>query len=220
MKFRYLIAMTAALSISAHTFAADNAETLFTENNCNNCHNRVKDVIGPSVKAVAIKYKGNDNAQAMLEKKVRDGGKGTWGNMSMPATPPSVSDEDIKAMVAWMLAQEGELLFKQANCSTCHALDKKTMGPSLKVISTKYASDKDALPKLLAKVRAGGSGTFGSMSMPATNESISDINIYTMLSWILTQPTLSSDEFKAETREDKKEAVQAVKEKRSGKKAK
>lgn len=197
MKFRYLVAMTAALSISTHTFAADNAETLFTENNCNNCHNRVKDIIGPSVKAVAIKYKGNDSAQAMLEKKVRDGGKGAWGNMNMPATPPSVSDEDIKAMVTWMLAQEGELLFKKANCGTCHALDKKIVGPSLQAISTKYANDKNSLPKLLTKVRTGGSGTFGSMSMPATNESISDVSIYTMLSWILTQPTLSSDAPKA-----------------------
>ncbi|MBI3221539.1 MAG: c-type cytochrome [Nitrosomonadales bacterium] len=188
MKFRYLIAMTVALSVSAPVYSADNVETLFNDSNCNNCHFPLKDTAGPSIKAIAKKYKGNKDAQAMLEKKVRDGGTGTWGVVTMPATPATVSDENIKAMVSWMLTQEGEALFKQHNCTTCHAIDKKLLGPSLKDIAAKYASDKDAPQKLMPKVRNGGSGAFGSTAMPATGKSVSDNSIFTMLEWIVSLP--------------------------------
>lgn len=104
MKFRYLVAMTASLSISVSSLAADKVEALFTASTCNNCHAAMKDMIGPSIKAVAAKYKGNKDAQAMLEKKVREGGTGTWGALNMPATPATISDEQIKSLVAWMLA--------------------------------------------------------------------------------------------------------------------
>lgn len=202
MKFRYLVAMAIALSFSAPAFSADNAETLFTDNNCNNCHAPEKDFAGPSIKAVAKKYKDNKNAQALLEKKVREGGSGTWGVLNMPATPATVSDENIKTLVAWMLAPHGEELFKRNKCDTCHDINKKLAGPSLKAIAAKYASDKDAQGKLAFKVREGGSGSFGSMAMPATEKSVSNENINSIVEWILTLPTTA--ESKEEARDSKK----------------
>lgn len=216
MKFRYLIAMTVALSVSAPVFSADNVETLFNDSTCNNCHFPLKDTAGPSIKAIAKKYKGNKDAQALLEKKVRDGGTGTWGVVTMPATPATVSDENINAMVSWMLAQEGEALFKQYNCTTCHAVDKKLLGPSLKDITAKYASDKDAPQKLLPKVRNGGSGTFGSVAMPATAKSASNEHIFMMLEWIVSLPAAPATA--APAKEVVKEAAKDGK--KTGKKAK
>lgn len=204
MKFRYLVAMTLALSVSASAFAADNAETLFKDSNCNNCHASRHEMVGPSIDAVAKKYSGNKDAQAMLEKKVRDGGTPAAGVLSMPATPASVSDEDIKVLVTWMLAQEGETLFKQSNCTTCHAVDKKIVGPSLKSIAAKYAGNKEAQNKLTLKVRKGGSGSFGSMPMPAADKSISDVSIYTIVEWILAQPASPTAEPQEEAKENKK----------------
>lgn len=192
MKLRYLVAATIALSISVPAFAADNIDTLFKDSNCNNCHAKLHDMVGPSINAVAKKYKGNKDAQAMLEKKVREGGTVTAGVLSMPATPASVSDETIKTLVAWMLAQEGEALFKQSNCTTCHAADKKLVGPALKSIAAKYAGDKTAQDKLVLKVRKGGSGSFGSMPMPAADKSISDASIHTIVEWILAQPATAA----------------------------
>jgi cytochrome c len=104
MKVRYLIAIAASLSFSATAFAAD-AEAQFKQANCSMCHAAASDSMGPSLKTIAAKYKGNKDAQAQLEKKVRSGGAGAFGTMPMPATPKSVSDESIKDIVKWILSQ-------------------------------------------------------------------------------------------------------------------
>lgn len=84
-------------------------------------------------------------------------------------------------------AEDGETLFKQSNCGACHELAKKAVGPSVKDIAAKYATDKEAHAKLAMKVRKGGSGSFGSMPMPTTPKSVSDESIKTMVTWILNQ---------------------------------
>lgn len=84
-------------------------------------------------------------------------------------------------------SEEGEALFKQSNCGACHEFGKKGVGPSVKDIAAKYATDKEAQAKLEKKVRKGGSGAFGSMPMPTTPKSVSDESIKTMVSWILSQ---------------------------------
>ncbi len=106
MKISYLIAMIIALSVSATAFAADNGEALFKKNNCVACHAVAKKTVGPALTDVAAKYKGNKGAQATLEAKVRSGGKGSFGEMPMPPTANTVSDGDIKIMVAWVLSQK------------------------------------------------------------------------------------------------------------------
>lgn len=104
MKVRYLIAMTAALSVSATAFAADDGEALFKKSGCSTCHAVAKKSVGPSMKDIAAKYKDDKEAQAKLEKKVRNGGSGSWGAVPMLATAKSVSDESIKTIVEWTLS--------------------------------------------------------------------------------------------------------------------
>ncbi len=105
MKILYL-AVTAALSVSATAFAASDGEALFKQNNCAACHAAANKSVGPSLKDIAAKYAGDKGAQAKLETKVRNGGVGSFGTMPMPATAKSVSDGDIKTMVAWTLSQK------------------------------------------------------------------------------------------------------------------
>lgn len=83
------------------------------------------------------------------------------------------------------LAEDGAALMKKHNCGTCHQVDKKTVGPSLKAIAAKYTGDAGAAAKLEAKVRKGGAGSFGSMPMPATPDKVSDADIKAMVSHIL-----------------------------------
>ncbi len=106
MKVRHLIAMTAALAASSAAFAADSGEAVFKKSSCSSCHTLDKKSVGPALKEVAAKYKGDKGAQAKLEAKVRNGGSGSFGAMPMPATPKTVSDGDIKTMVAWILSQK------------------------------------------------------------------------------------------------------------------
>lgn len=78
-----------------------------------------------------------------------------------------------------------EALLKKNNCLLCHNMNNKTMGPSLKAIAAKYSGDATAQAKLEAKVRNGGSGSFGTNAMPKAAANISDADIKTMVSWIL-----------------------------------
>lgn len=60
-------------------------------------------------------------------------------------------------------------LGKKNNCTACHAIDKKVVGPSWMDISKKYKGDATAADKLLVKISKGGSGAWGSMPMPAND---------------------------------------------------
>lgn len=103
MSIRYLVMLTACMVMSGNTLAED-GEALAEKNNCMACHTISSQSMGPAFKNVAAKYKDNKGAQAMLEKKVRSGGAGTWGKMPMPATANSVSDSDIRNIVKWVLS--------------------------------------------------------------------------------------------------------------------
>lgn len=103
MKLRYIVAMTMALA-TANAFA-DDGEALFKKN-CSTCHAVGKKVVGPAFKDVAAKYANDAGAQAKLEAKVRNGGAGSFGPMPMPPAAKSISDADIKTLVAWVLKQK------------------------------------------------------------------------------------------------------------------
>lgn len=105
MKIHHLAA-AAALSVSTAAFAAGDGAALFKQNNCAACHAAAGKSVGPAVADIAAKYKGDKGAQARLEAKTRNGGAGSFGAMPMPATARSVSDGDIKTMVAWVLSQK------------------------------------------------------------------------------------------------------------------
>ena len=53
-------------------------------------------------------------------------------------------------------AAAAEALARQNRCLTCHAVDKKKVGPSFKEAAAKYKSDKDAVAKLTTHVTGGG----------------------------------------------------------------
>jgi cytochrome c len=76
-------------------------------------------------------------------------------------------------------------LAKAKNCTACHAVDKKLIGPSYKDVAAKYASDKDAVAKLSKKVREGGVGVWGQIPMPA-NPQVSADEATNLVKWIMT----------------------------------
>ena len=95
------IAITAASLLFGAQAMADQA--LAQKNACMACHQVDKKVVGPSFKDVAAKYKGDKTAEAKLAKKVKEGGKGAWGEIPMPPNA-QVKDEDIKSIVHWILS--------------------------------------------------------------------------------------------------------------------
>ena len=77
-------------------------------------------------------------------------------------------------------------LAQKNNCLSCHSVDAKLVGPAYKDVAKKYAGDKGAEAKLIAKVKAGGSGVWGPIPMPP-NSQVSDADIKTLVKWVLSQ---------------------------------
>ncbi len=76
-------------------------------------------------------------------------------------------------------------LAQQKNCMSCHAIDKKIVGPSYKDVAAKYKGDAGAETKLVQKVLKGGAGVWGPVPMPANN--ISEADAKTLVKWVLSQ---------------------------------
>lgn len=83
-------------------------------------------------------------------------------------------------------ADSAEALAQKSGCLACHSVEKKILGPAYKDVAAKYKGDKGAEAKLIAKVKAGGSGVWGPMPMPANSPQVKDADIKTIVQWILT----------------------------------
>ncbi|MSQ80242.1 MAG: c-type cytochrome [Candidatus Methylopumilus sp.] len=83
-------------------------------------------------------------------------------------------------------AKAAEALAQKRGCFACHSVEKKVVGPSYKEVASKYKNDKGAQTKLVAKVKAGGSGVWGPVPMPANSPQVKDEDIKTIVQWILS----------------------------------
>ncbi len=82
-------------------------------------------------------------------------------------------------------AQADEALAKAKNCMSCHAIDKKLVGPAYKEVAAKYKGDAKAPAMLAAKVKAGGKGTWGQIPMPPNN--VTEDEAKKLVAWVLSQ---------------------------------
>jgi len=93
MKRIAIAAAAAALVFAAG--AATASPELAKKNGCTNCHEVDKKKVGPAFKDIAAKYKGKADAADKIAGELK-AGKGH------PAV--KASDDDIKALVKWVLA--------------------------------------------------------------------------------------------------------------------
>jgi cytochrome c len=99
----------------------------------------------------------------------------------------------MKAIYACLLAAAGvmsagavqadEALAKSKNCLSCHAVDKKVVGPSYKDVAKKYTAKDEAM--LAEKVIKGGKGVWGPVPMPP-NPSVKPAEANKLVKWILS----------------------------------
>ena len=75
-------------------------------------------------------------------------------------------------------------LAQKRQCMACHGGDKRLVGPAYQDIAKKYAAQKDAEAMLVKSIKAGGSGKWGPVPMPA-QAGLSDADAKTLASWVL-----------------------------------
>lgn len=69
-------------------------------------------------------------------------------------------------------------------CMACHGVNNKIVGPGYNEVVARYKDQPDAEGKLIAKVKAGGQGVWGSIPMPP-NGHLKDEEIKTLVQWIM-----------------------------------
>lgn len=84
------------------------------------------------------------------------------------------------------LALADQALAQKKNCMSCHAVDKRLVGPSFKDIGAKYAAQDGAAAELAGRIVKGSTGRWGPVPMPA-NPQLSADDAQTLATWILSQ---------------------------------
>lgn len=97
------------------------------------------------------------------------------GLMAVDAAGAAVTQEQAMALIK----------DKKLDCMTCHAIDKKLIGPSWKDIGAKYRGQAGAKAKLVEKVKKGGSGNWGNVPM-TPHPTASNADLGTLVGFILT----------------------------------
>ena len=91
----------------------------------------------------------------------------------------------ISAVVVATPDMADQALAQSKNCLSCHAVDKKLVGPSYKDVAAKYKGDKAAADKLASKIQKGGAGVWGPVPMPA-NPQVNDAEAKKLAAWVLS----------------------------------
>lgn len=83
-----------------------------------------------------------------------------------------------------MDATAAKALAGKSACLACHAVDKKMVGPAYKDVAAKHKDQADALEKVAARIKSGGSGMYGAIPMPA-QPNLKDEELKLLAAWIL-----------------------------------
>ncbi|MGO4330372.1 c-type cytochrome [Cupriavidus sp. 2TAF22] len=92
------------LLVALPSAQSQDSAALAQKSNCMACHAADKRLVGPSFAEIAARYKDKPDGLAAVATSNRQGSKGTWGGMPMPANP-GVSGEQAAELAKWVLAR-------------------------------------------------------------------------------------------------------------------
>jgi cytochrome c len=103
--------------------------------------------------------------------------------VSRPAMPGEAKPGTAKPTTAGGADNAAALaLFAKHNCTACHGVDKKMLGPAMQEVARKYVNRPDRVEYLNAKILGGAAGTWGAIPMPAQN--IPKPDAQTLAQWV------------------------------------
>ncbi|MDD5300981.1 MAG: c-type cytochrome [Gallionella sp.] len=104
MKYIVLI-MCLLIDINAHAAEIP----AIAKDHCGGCHAVEKTLYAPSLKAIAMKYRGDADAANKLTEAINRGGVSGWNSgMRMPPRGLNANDKEIKAMVEFIIELSAE----------------------------------------------------------------------------------------------------------------
>ena len=123
------------------------------------------------------------NAHGNLAEQNRIIGAIRGANTLQPAPAAMVKANTATAVVMPANAPKDDAfkLAQKHTCTACHGMTSKILGPSFTDIHKKYGANSAAT--LAAKIKAGGSGVWGSVPMPAQAQ-VPDADIRAIADWL------------------------------------
>jgi len=101
------------------------------------------------------------------------------GTKASPAANPDKSTQQKSGNVSSNENKAAIALLGKNNCTACHGMSNKIVGPAFTDIAKKHASKVEYLAE---KIKAGGSGVWGSIPMPA--QTLSSADALTIANWL------------------------------------
>ena len=95
------------------------------------------------------------------------------------AAPATQAKPVAKTEAAGADNKAAQALLQKNSCTACHAMNSKLVGPSFQDIAKKHAGKVDYLAD---KIKAGGSGVWGPIPMPA--QALSEAEAKTIATWL------------------------------------
>ncbi|XLZ70842.1 c-type cytochrome [Massilia sp. SR12] len=92
-------------------------------------------------------------------------------------TPPPIPAK------ARLPGADAQALLNKNGCTGCHAMASKVLGPAFREIAAKYSERADRESYLAARIRAGGTGAWGSVPMPPQTH-LKEADAKTIAQWL------------------------------------
>ena len=136
----------------------------------------------------------NCATQVHLASVLPEQARGSHGDLAQqvrPLGPGRTSQSGAMAKVAVVepqSAREATIdvsdLARRKACLSCHAIDKRIVGPAFKEVAARYRAQAGIEAKLVAKLRRGGSGVWGPLPMPP-NPDLAEADASALVRWVL-----------------------------------
>jgi len=81
-------------------------------------------------------------------------------------------------------ARASEDLAKKHNCTACHAVEKKMIGPAYVDVAKKYKGQADAANVVAGRIAKGSTGNWGAIPMPP-NAAVPAADVQALAAWVV-----------------------------------
>lgn len=150
--------------------AAVTGKALTEAMDCKVCHKAGEASIGPNYMDIAKKYKDDKNAIPYLQRKIKEGGSGVWGEVMM-AAHPNISSDETSQIATYIMSLTEDASMKASLPPKGSVMPEVTSPGHLMVLTASY-TDKGAdgaIPLRGSKSVALASNTVGFSENTKTN---------------------------------------------------
>lgn len=106
-------------------------------------------------------------------------------NSSDDQKPADEKKPDTVAAVPVIPDDRGLELIGASDCTTCHGIDKKNIGPAYTDVAAKYENTPAVIDTLISKVINGGSGVWGAVPM-TPHPTLPEADVREMIKYIMS----------------------------------